>query len=315
MLPRTCELSDYQLKTKKSPKHHNKLNKKYAYNNDQQIICDYCGRIFTGAARRAELSSHVDIHRKFSILQCRVCSSNFTTAKILKDHLKRYLSPKVCEFCAASFPRMIELNFHIEAKHTQELKYKCPFSQCSRMFATKKIARDHGTRTHRKKEENFNCRECNKSFQSREDLRVHSFDHYSGEIHTCAEENCRKFFKTNASLKLHLRSHSDEKLYQCLECEKKFVQSSGLRKHMKRCKGADAKKKEETMDPEEIVRIAKEQFEEILRVKGKLTKCAGKIDRKQQKIDDENENYCGAKSDEQLNEYLTDNNEDEIETR
>lgn len=270
----SCKLRNKQFKTKKN------LDKHFHKNNEVLFsTCDYCGFKFTGTSRKTDLSSHIDIHRKYSILQCRVCNSNFTTAKILKEHLKGFhLSPKVCEFCAKTFPRMIELNFHIEAKHQTLLKYKCPSPQCSRMFATKKIARDHATRIHRTKEDTFKCRDCSESFLTREDLRVHSFDHYTGKIFTCAEENCGKFFKTNASLNLHLRSHSDEKLYKCLKCEKRFVQSSGLGKHMKRCKGPAVKKKEETMEPEEIVRIAREQYEEILKVKGKLTKNVRKIE-------------------------------------
>lgn len=230
------------------------------------IYCDFCSAVFTN---KTGLSHHIDIHRKYSILQCKVCGLKFTTTKILKAHLKGHFQPKICEFCAKAFARSVELNLHIASKHIRDLKFPCTF--CSRRFSTRKIQREHETRIHRTiKQTAFKCPECEQSFSMREQLRVHSFEHFSGPVYKCTED-CEKFFKTSQALKLHMRSHSQKKSYQCHRCVKTFVQSSGLGKHLKRCRQVDENElKKVELDVEKVVQVASYQYQEILKAKGRL---------------------------------------------
>lgn len=235
----------------------------------KRLQCDYCGDVFVN---KTQISHHIDIHRKFSILQCKACNaSSFTTTKILKAHLKGHLSPRICEFCAKPFARTVDLNLHIAAKHVMELKFNCSF--CPRTFTTGKIQKEHETRIHkRKKKDVYKCTDCELSFTMRENLRVHSFQHYEGKVFDCGVEGCGKFFKSQSLLSVHLKSHSQEKQYQCFRCQKSFVQSSGLSKHLKKCN--IVRKKPELISPEDVIRIAKMQYQELLAIKGRLIKCS-----------------------------------------
>lgn len=256
----SCELCNKNLKSLKNLDQHRLL-----HNKIKRLKCDYCGSIHSN---KTALSHHIDIHRKHSILQCNACQSSFTTVKIMKDHLKGHISPKICEFCGKSFARTFELNLHIASRHVNEMKFAC--SYCKRKFATFKAQREHETRIHRtEKSEVFECSQCQKSFSMREKLRVHSFEHYIGKVFNCLDQNCAKFFKSQSSLTLHKKSHSQEKNYRCNRCEKSFVQSSGLYKHLKRCNGAV---KAAMIDPEETVRIAKAQYQELLNIKGRIVR-------------------------------------------
>ena len=253
----SCEMCNKHLKTLKNLDKHRRLHKRI-----NRLECDYCGCIYSN---KTEISHHIDIHRRYSILECKVCRSSFTTAKILKDHLKKYISPRICEFCGKSFARTVELKLHIDSKHLIVLRFPC--SCCERNFATLKAQREHETRIHQtKKNAIYECLQCKKSFPLRESLRIHSFEHYEGKVFNCSIENCKKFFKTEASLKLHVKSHSKVKQYHCNRCKKSFIQSSGLGKHLKRCNFVV---KAPQMNPEEIIRIAKAQYQEILYAKGR----------------------------------------------
>lgn len=253
-----CFLCKKILKSQKNLKNHEKVHA------TKQFHCDYCESVFTN---KRDISHHIDIHRKYSILQCKVCGVSFTTTKILKDHLKGHLSPRICEFCAKPFVRIVDLKLHIAAKHIMELKYNCSF--CPRTFATRKTQKEHEKRIHKTiKKEIYKCLDCEQMFPFREDLRVHSFHHYDGKVFTCKIETCKKVFKSQSLLKVHQKSHSQEKHYHCIRCEKSFVQSSGLSKHFRKCNGVA---KETKMIPtDEIVRIAKLQYQELLDVKGRL---------------------------------------------
>lgn len=76
----------------------------------------------------------------------------------------------------------------------------------------------------------------------KEELRIHSFIHFSGEIRTCPE--CAQIFKSNRLLQIHMMKHQ-EKQFMCDVCGDFFTFKSGLSKHKRwnRCKGPNNSKK------------------------------------------------------------------------
>lgn len=97
----------------------------------------------------------------------------------------------------------------------------------------------------------------------KEELRIHSFIHFEGEIHTCLD--CNQIFKKKKLLANHMQKHKRAS-FQCVVCNRLFKYRSNLGKHQKegRCKGAIVEEtKLCTTSPEEEAEIAKQQLIDI----------------------------------------------------
>lgn len=108
----------------------------------------------------------------------------------------------------------------------------------------------------------FRCQECNIEFDLKEELRIHSFIHFNGNIHTCPE--CHQIFKKKTFLNVHMQKHDGVK-FVCEECGDSFVYKTGLEKHLRknRCKGA-INKMTDVMDEDEVEKIARKQLDVVL---------------------------------------------------
>lgn len=150
---------------------------------------------------------------------------------------------------------------HRLATHNaEELSIPCNF--CTRTFPSAALRNNHHYMAHKNNKMNlFRCNECNIDFEMKEELRIHSFIHFNGDIHTCLE--CHQIFKTKRLLNIHMQKHGG-KNFQCEDCGDSFTFKTGLQKHirLKRCKGPVNKMANE-MNDIEIKRIAKKQLEMI----------------------------------------------------
>lgn len=121
----------------------------------------------------------------------------------------------------------------------------------------------HQNKIHKDKQINttfFKCTECPLGFEMREELRIHSFIHFNGEIHTCLE--CNQIFKRKRLLQYHMQKH-DKPNFECKVCKQMFKYRSNLGKHQKlgRCKGIVEVPCKQL--PEEEAEIAKQQLIDI----------------------------------------------------
>lgn len=167
----------------------------------------------------------------------------------------------MCETCGEVFNQKTLLENHHASKHNADLPHPCNF--CTRLFPSKTARNNHHYIAHKNKNNqlSFKCKECNVYFEMKEDLRIHSFIHFNGEIKTCLE--CEQIFKTNRLLKIHMQKH-EEKQFQCPTCLDYFTFKTGLAKHirMNRCRGPNKQQGPETIDFE-MVKIATKQLEEV----------------------------------------------------
>ncbi|KAG5673976.1 hypothetical protein PVAND_003972 [Polypedilum vanderplanki] len=278
-----------------------------------QYICDYDGKIFTA---KSYLRIHMQRHIE-EILICNVCCRAYNSKISFRSHLLSHLEKFSCSQCNASFSHKSLLNNHVAAFHMDEMPFKCNF--CTRMFANKS-ARNNHHQTHKNKSElNFKCLECKIFFETKEDLRIHSFIHFKGEIKTC--HICDQIFKSTRMLNIHLQKHSNSK-FQCETCLEYFVFKNGLRKHIRlnRCKGpplliADYKKKDietDTLNDTKIQEIAKKQLEEISNKEKKVTKKS--LNNNEEKLKNFIKDEKSNSSDEQFkeNNYDDEDNKSEI---
>ncbi|KAL7633717.1 UNVERIFIED_CONTAM: hypothetical protein RMT77_015671 [Armadillidium vulgare] len=77
--------------------------------------------------------------------------------------------------------------------------------------------------------ENLNCRYCNFSFKSKDELKTHLKAHNKRKF-KCAHCNYECNFKYR--LKNHMLTHSDIKLYKCSHCSYECYQKESLKSHL-----------------------------------------------------------------------------------
>ena len=117
----------------------------------------------------------------------------------------------------------------------------CPLSGCLRSFTCKTYLSKHLKRPHNienkdieeesvlKSPKQYICGECEKSFKTKFQLRIHSYQHSGQKPFEC--KKCDKRFATQTKLKSHLKTHEG---YVCgrEECDYKTCKWSELRKHV-----------------------------------------------------------------------------------
>ena len=77
----------------------------------------------------------------------------------------------------------------------------------------------------------FDCRMCERVYQTEEELEKHLLNHAEHRPYKCPQ--CNKGFKQPCHLNQHLRTHTDERPFPCEVCRKSFKQACQLKQHMR----------------------------------------------------------------------------------
>ena len=125
-----------------------------------------------------------------------------------------------CVSCAEIFPNPGKCNHQITEQG------KC--EQCGKSFDGKENLKVHEL-THDKVEQH-NCVQCNKSFIQASKLKTHMFAHGEEKQHKCTQ--CKYSTKDGGTLKTHIKNPRWEKQHTSQQCNKSFIQSSNLKTHL-----------------------------------------------------------------------------------
>ena len=158
---------------------------------------------------------------------CFICDKNFSSTKILKNHMISYHGGISCHLCGNAYNAIDHLHDHILKRHNN---YKAPSHKheivcehCGKSFAYSRI-KQHVENFHTEGE--FMCEECGESFQYKSLLATHQSKHNN----VC--NICGKQFKHAGTLTEHKKTaHQDNSKRYCEFCQKIFVNGAELFKH------------------------------------------------------------------------------------
>ncbi|XP_016084190.1 putative transcription factor Ovo-like 1 [Sinocyclocheilus grahami] len=122
-----------------------------------------------------------DIPPAASVLSCQVCQKTFTTARMLKRHVKCHSETKKysCEHCGKGFNDAFDLKRHVRT-HTGVRPYKCTL--CVKAFTQRCSLESHLRKIHavtqqyaykERRDKLYVCEECGLTAQTRNGLQNH----------------------------------------------------------------------------------------------------------------------------------------------
>lgn len=84
--------------------------------------------------------------------------------------------------------------------------YKCTFTGCSKVYVNSAILKRHVQAFHSTVNK-FQCKVCNKSLASRQNLKEHSYIHTGEKPYVCKEPGCKMGFRQGTHLSAHKKLH------------------------------------------------------------------------------------------------------------
>lgn len=156
-----CSICKKTYSHKHGLKHHQKLHQMPA--DQLPFECIFCKRRYLNIAA---FTWHIFWHIQERPYFCNVCSNEYPTSSLLKDHLDDHKAARGnayhCKSCSKTFVRKSCLLRHHQRLHSERKQYSCEL--CNESFLTQNKLFSH-MRNHLG-EEPFQCENCNKTFKT-----------------------------------------------------------------------------------------------------------------------------------------------------
>ncbi|CAH1181881.1 unnamed protein product [Phyllotreta striolata] len=205
--------------------------------NVKPFSCSTCGAGFT---QRQALNRHYLVHTKEKPHKCTHCDKTFARKEKLNDHIRCHeegVPPHLCFHCGRRFKDREYLRKHLtyflmggKNRWKSEAKSLCP--ECGKEFHSVAYLKTHINVIHAGIKP-YTCDICDKSFTVSAGLDYHMKIHKGLKPFQCSHSDCSKTFRTNYAKKVHERMHGTERAFKCDVCNKGFVRSSHLKRHVK----------------------------------------------------------------------------------
>ncbi|XP_055083842.1 zinc finger protein 1035 [Periophthalmus magnuspinnatus] len=211
--------------------------------------CHVCGKTFTTSEN---LEDHQRCHLGEKPFECAECGQCFFQAAQLQQHERKHNSEFQCRVCNRGFVSLFALRKH---KHTSGRKRPFRCSNCQLCFRSHAELAEHKL-SHQG--ENFPCDICNRVFSSKSSRAEHRKIHLSKSSGTGLSDQtavvandkaaslavapinefkyrcgvCCVRFRNPEELSEHGCLAGVERQYSCMDCDKHFLHSSHLKKHL-----------------------------------------------------------------------------------
>ena len=107
-------------------------------------------------------------------------------------------------------------------------KYRCAFSDCSKVYQSARSAQLHYVGAHTTQHQCDICKSC---CSSKYQLKRHKRSHTGEKPFMCTYQGCNKSYTRKEHLTIHMRYHTGEKPYPCNYCGKTFVSNNQRNEH------------------------------------------------------------------------------------
>ncbi|XP_026489420.2 zinc finger and BTB domain-containing protein 17-like [Vanessa tameamea] len=173
-------------------------------NHYSNYICYECGDTFLSATR---LDKHLNVH-KVGSYPCDVCDKVFTLDKYRSKHVSlvhNQESTIKCLYCPEKFVGLFQRHVHVTKHHTEKVKVMtCEF--CGNCYTWKPYFLAHMRRRHGA-EKKHQCKQCDKSFLMKYELKNHMVRHTGERNFLCGL--CGESFTRMINLKKHCQMHKE----------------------------------------------------------------------------------------------------------
>ncbi|CAH1173539.1 unnamed protein product [Phaedon cochleariae] len=203
----------------------------------KEFICGVCKKQFQ---KNSHLERHMRIHTGERPYTCPHCGKSFMQDNDLKRHVSRHTDDKKfqCQHCGKRYYSKSALGVHVAAHALVQKPPKPPCEACAPHATACRHRAVKAAKTHL-------CTVCGKAFTSRSSLVVHTRLHTGDAPFACP--SCDKKYVTSTALKKHvIRNHTGERLHVCMICQKSYYDSFSLKRHLDRVHAIlDAKSEKE----------------------------------------------------------------------
>ena len=192
-----------------------------------KLICQVCGKEFTGRNLRWGFDVHMRYHNKQKDQECKICGKMFIEKSKMVQHFKSHANPKFCDKCGKWFLNNKCLRKHMANMHVENRdKFQC--SKCPKMYLSEAGFKYH-MRTAHDSNIFFTCLTCNKTFKDRKLLQAHEVTHKDTRNFKC--DQCDATFKRAIGLLAHQKRHKKAYILFCRTCKKGFYNKRQMQQH------------------------------------------------------------------------------------
>ena len=183
----------------------------------------------------------------------QACGKTFRDMDSFRQHQRSHLEESfVCDVCGKDFSSLKRCNYH-RKMHSDVYHWSCYY--CEEKYRSLRAFKTHLSKFHPQMKSDLEkrssiklhqCQICFKVYGLKGDLQRHLYIHDGLKPFDC--DYCNKSFNDKNNLRVHMRRmHSgDTRDIECFYCCKKYVNQEAFRLHLKKIHGID------NIHPEEV---------------------------------------------------------------